>query len=187
MKFIIILLILFFGFESFAAPRKNEDNLTSDLAQARRKQIKDVDYEIHIVLKKGANEYSGRAVLRAELNDKKSPLSIDFKTKKISALKVNGISVTDFIQQKGFIEIPAKYLTSKIEVETDYIGEFSKDGDGFQRVEDPEDKAEYIYSDFEPYGAHTLIPCFDQPDLKARFNLSVEAPAGWLAIGNDLI
>ncbi len=187
MKFIIVLSIFLFGLEPFAAMRKNEDNLTSELAQARRKQIKNVDYDVHIVLKKGAIEYSGRTLLKIDLADKNSPLSIDFKTKKINSLTVNGNAVADFKTEKGFIEIGPKHLASKVEIAVDYVGEFSKEGDGFQRVEDPEDKAEYIYSDFEPYGTHTLLPCFDQPDLKARFKLTVEAPAGWTPIGNDLI
>jgi aminopeptidase N len=28
------------------------------------------------------------------------------------------------------------------------------------------------------------FPCFDQPDLKARFTLDLERPAGWSVIGN---
>ena len=187
MKLFIFSFALLFSLQSFSANRKSEDNLTFELAKSRRKQIKNVDYDVHIVLKKGANEYSGHTVLRAELNSKNSPLSIDFKTKKIGTVKVNGTQLTDFKTDKGFIEIPVKYLSSKVEVEIDYIGEFSKEGDGFQRVEDPEDKAEYIYTDFEPYGAHTLIPCFDQPDLKAKIKLTVEAPAGWTSIGNELV
>ena len=187
MKIFIVLFSVLFSLQSSAGARKSEDNLTSELAQVRRKQITNVDYDVHIVLKKGASDYSGQTVLKVDLADKNSPLSIDFKTKKINSLKVNGADVTDFKTDKGFIEIAPKYLAPKVEIAVDYVGEFSKEGDGFQRVEDPEDKSEYIYSDFEPYGAHTLIPCFDQPDLKARFKVTVEAPQGWLAIGNELI
>ena len=35
-----------------------------------------------------------------------------------------------------------------------------------------------------PGNAHTAFPCFDQPDLKARFVLSLDLPAGWTAQGN---
>ena len=49
---------------------------------------------------------------------------------------------------------------------------------------DPEDGEEYLYTNFEPYEAHRLFPCFDQPDIKATYELSVTAPAEWEIIAN---
>ena len=45
---------------------------------------------------------------------------------------------------------------------------------------DREDGAEYVYSLFVPSDASTVFPCFDQPDLKARFTLVARRcpPAG---------
>lgn len=187
MKILILLIVLCFSFQSFGAARKDEDNLTLEIAKARRRQIKDVSYLVQLKFAKGSNDYSATTTIKAELADKNSPLSIDFKTKKISSLKVNGVDIANYQTKKGFIEIPAKSLADKVDVEIAYVGEFSKEGDGIQRIVDLEDKSEYIYTDFEPFQAHTLIPCFDQPDLKARIKLVIEAPQGWAAIGNELI
>ena len=43
---------------------------------------------------------------------------------------------------------------------------------------------QYIYTNFQPYGAHRLVPCFDQPDLKARASFFITAPDDWMAAGN---
>jgi aminopeptidase N len=43
---------------------------------------------------------------------------------------------------------------------------------------------DFLYSLFVPARAHLTFPCFDQPDIKARFTLALTAPAGWAAISN---
>jgi aminopeptidase N len=43
---------------------------------------------------------------------------------------------------------------------------------------------DFLYSLFVPARAHLTFPCFDQPDVKARFTLALTAPAGWAAISN---
>src|SRR5436190_494106 len=57
-------------------------------------------------------------------------------------------------------------------------------GDGFHQFKDPEDGEEYLYTNFEPYEAHRLFPCFDQPDIKATYELTVTAPPEWEIIAN---
>lgn len=44
--------------------------------------------------------------------------------------------------------------------------------------------SEFLYTLLVPDRARTLFPCFDQPDLKAVFTLSLIAPAGWTVMGN---
>ena len=44
---------------------------------------------------------------------------------------------------------------------------------------------EYLYSLFVPSDASTVFPCFDQPDLKARFTLGVTAPERWKIVANS--
>ena len=59
-----------------------------------------------------------------------------------------------------------------------YENDYDTTGDGFHRFVDPEDGEEYVYTNFEPYEAHRLFPCFDQPDIKGRYTVTVTAPVG---------
>ncbi|MEQ1730496.1 MAG: M1 family aminopeptidase [Vicinamibacterales bacterium] len=44
-----------------------------------------------------------------------------------------------------------------------------------------------MYSLFVPARARTVFPCFDQPDLKAHFTLSLEIPSHWAAVSNTAV
>lgn len=46
---------------------------------------------------------------------------------------------------------------------------------------------EFMYTLLVPDRARTLFPCFDQPDLKAEFRLSLTVPAGWKAVSNTTV
>ena len=61
-------------------------------------------------------------------------------------------------------------------VRVEYVNDYDTTGDGFHRFVDPEDGQEYVYTNFEPYEAHRLYPCFDQPDIKATYRFTVTAP-----------
>ncbi len=80
--------------------------------------------------------------------------------------------------------LPAALLAPTTEVEVVYESEYDRGGDGFHHFVDPEDGAEYTYTNFEPFEAHRLFPCFDQPDLKGTYALTVRAPAEWAVIAN---
>lgn len=43
---------------------------------------------------------------------------------------------------------------------------------------------DYLYTLFVPANARSVFPCFDQPDLKATFRLSLRLPEGWTAISS---
>ena len=46
---------------------------------------------------------------------------------------------------------------------------------------------EFLYTLLVPDRARTLFPCFDQPDLKARYTLALSVPEGWTAVSNTYI
>ena len=50
---------------------------------------------------------------------------------------------------------------------------------------DPADNEVYLYSQGETAYIRKMYPCFDQPDLKATFQLTVTAPAHWEVISNS--
>ncbi len=45
-------------------------------------------------------------------------------------------------------------------------------------------RADLLYTLFVPAHAHRVFPCFDQPDLKARFTLALTHPPNWTSVSN---
>jgi len=43
---------------------------------------------------------------------------------------------------------------------------------------------DFLYTLFVPARAHFAWPCFDQPDLKARYSLTLGVPSGWQVVAN---
>jgi aminopeptidase N len=43
---------------------------------------------------------------------------------------------------------------------------------------------DFLYTLFVPARAHLTFPCFDQPDLKARYSLTLTVPADWQSVAN---
>jgi len=70
-------------------------------------------------------------------------------------------------------------------VEVEATMRYSRDGRGLHRFVDPTDGVVYLHSQFEPFHALQVFACADQPDLKTVFELSVDAPAGWVVVSNE--
>ncbi|MEQ1922635.1 MAG: M1 family aminopeptidase, partial [Pyrinomonadaceae bacterium] len=70
-------------------------------------------------------------------------------------------------------------------IKLDFTSPILTSGSAITRYVDKEDGAEYIYSLFVPSDASTAFPVFDQPDLKAKFQLNVSVPTKWKVISNS--
>ena len=62
---------------------------------------------------------------------------------------------------------------------------YMRTGEGLHRFVDPVDGSVYLYSQFEVADARRMYACFDQPDLKAPFGLTVIAPRDWQVVSNS--
>ncbi len=61
---------------------------------------------------------------------------------------------------------------------------YSSDGEGMHRHVDPADGLVYLYAMSFLDAGPRWFPCFDQPDLKAGYDLEVRCPAEWTVLGN---
>ncbi len=64
-------------------------------------------------------------------------------------------------------------------------GSYSRTGEGLHRHTDPADGRTYLYAQSFLDDAQRIFACFDQPDLKAVFRLTVTAPEGWTVLANE--
>lgn len=108
---------------------------------------------------------------------------IDIVAAQIHSAVLNGVSldVSAYDEATG-ITLPNLAVTNELEVTADCV--YSHTGEGLHRFVDPSDGAVYLYSQFETADAKRMFACFDQPDLKSTFAISVTAPTDWHVISN---
>ncbi|WP_329277664.1 aminopeptidase N [Streptomyces sp. NBC_00691] len=63
---------------------------------------------------------------------------------------------------------------------------YSRTGEGMHRFADPSDGESYVYTQLFMEDVQRVFAAFDQPDLKAVFELAVTAPEGWTVLANGI-
>ena len=135
------------------------------------------------VLKPGAATVPGEATLTFTLA-RASALLLDYREGTLRSVSVNGAALAPAIVN-GHIELPAEHLRAGGNtIALAFESPVAAAGKAFIRYRDRDDNTEYIYTLFVPMDASMAFPCFDQPDLKARFTLQVDAPPAWTVISN---
>jgi len=164
-----------------SATRAENAFLSQADAAARAARVSNVDYVLDFTLT-GKENFSATTTLTFDLKDNAGALTVDLDKATVKSLSVNGKSVTP--QYNGwFITLAAKDLAKgRNTVAVAYERPHSTNGEGLHRMVDPVDGRVYTYSHFEPAAAHQMFAVFDQPDLKATYQVNVSAPADWQVI-----
>ena len=108
---------------------------------------------------------------------------IDIAADTIRSATLNGheIDVSAYNESTG---IPLAGLAERNVVVVDADCRYSNTGEGLHRFVDPVDSEVYLYSQFETADAKRMFACFDQPDLKATFDIAVTTPSHWEVVSN---
>lgn len=62
---------------------------------------------------------------------------------------------------------------------------YNRTGEGLHKFVDPADNKDYLYTQFEPAMAMKVFACFDQPDMKATYDIAVTAPEHYTVVLNE--
>ncbi|MGI9648601.1 MAG: aminopeptidase N [Acidimicrobiia bacterium] len=156
------------------------DRLSQDEARLRARTVSAVGYVLHLDLEAGAKTYAGDCTVRFTRLGSEGTF-LDFTGSVVERFTVNGID-REPVWRDNRLQLAPEWLETDNEVRVRYVNNYDHSGEGFHQFFDPEDNAEYVYSQFEPFAAHRMFPCFDQPDLKATYEMAVTAPAEWEVI-----
>ncbi len=142
------------------------------LAEYRSQQVSEVEYALNFTIPKEIDSPIPATLhLKLDISNLDAPLYLDFKeaSDHLKSLKVNGAE-SDIVHQNEHLVIAVEQMEIGVnEIEIEFVmGELSLNRNN-----------EYLYTLLVPDRARTLFPCFDQPNIKAKYTLTITAPNDW--------
>lgn len=166
---------------AFACQPTENDKILSgidlELAKYRKANINTINYALDLrIPEESVQEIQGYEILTFNLLAVERDLQLDFNapTDHLKAIVVNARS-HEIDHRNEHIIIQKEFLQkgfNRIEINF-FVGEGSLNR-----------QKEYLYTLFVPDRARTAFPLFDQPNLKATYDLELNIPARWEAIAN---
>ncbi len=158
-----------------------KSNLSLEEARRRAALLRDVDYRITLDL---TSESALRAetVVRFRCAEPGAETFLDIAAAEVHAVELNGSRMPPEAWTGTRLRLPGLQAENEARI----VGSFpyNRTELGMHRFVDPADGNVYLHTHFEPFGAHRVFACFDQPDLKAPFAFTITVPAGWQVISN---
>ncbi|MDO5727800.1 MAG: aminopeptidase N, partial [Bowdeniella nasicola] len=159
--------------------------LTRTEAASRSAAISDLDYRIHVDLTNAASgDETFVSTTEAHFVTTTSTIFFDLVAKEVLAVEINGQGANAEVRPGRIVveDLPTNTAVTVRIVARCY---YSSTGEGLHRYRDPEDGRTYLYTQYEPMDAHRVYACFDQPDMKARWSFTIDAPATWTVLSNE--
>ncbi len=156
-------------------------NITRAEATERSSAIRVLSYEVDLDLHPDADTFRSTTTIQFEATV--ADTWLDLIAPQLVSVMLNDVSLST-AEFDGFrIQLSDLVDTNVVTVVAECA--YMNTGEGLHRFRDPEDGEVYLYSQFETADARRMYACFEQPDLKATFQLSVQAPSHWLVISNS--
>ena len=153
------------------------NGVSLELARHRAATISNLNYRLVFNIPEDQDaDIAAIVSIGFDLSDNSTPLQLDFREEpsKVEALAVNGHESTyEFWQEHIVIPVSALQVgRNTVDIQ------FTAGSTSLNR------NPEYLYTLFVPDRARTAFPLFDQPDLKATYELTLNIPAVWEAMAN---
>lgn len=177
----VVIILCFISCETIKTEMPDvETGISYKLAKYRKQHISNVLYELHFKIpEKKSEPIASRLELFFNLNSLEKSVLLDFNEdlSKLKSIKINGKKEAFSFRNEHIILSNKTQLVlgnNKVEIFFD-AGEKSLNRND-----------EFLYTLLVPDRASTLFPCFDQPDLKAKYNLRITAPKDWKVLAGAL-
>ncbi|WP_020529535.1 M1 family metallopeptidase [Flexithrix dorotheae] len=148
-----------------------------ELAKHRANTISNVKYTLHFKITDTlSSPISGSLNLEFELADSSKSLVLDFNVNPENLISIHqgNTEIQSKVNNGHILIMPGILKKGKNSLSIKFIaGE-----NALNRSE------EYLYTLFVPDRASTAFPCFDQPDIKGQYKLTLEIPKEWVAVAN---
>ncbi|WTP56876.1 aminopeptidase N [Streptomyces phaeochromogenes] len=160
--------------------------LTRDEAQTRAKLLDVHRYQIELDLTRGDEIFDSRTVIRFTTRADGDTF-VELKPAELRSVTLDGTLLDLDAHSLDENRLPLKDLTAgEHELRIDATMRYSRTGEGMHRFTDPTDGETYVYTQLFMEDVQRVFAAFDQPDLKAVFELTVTAPQGWTVLANGI-
>lgn len=159
--------------------------LTRAEAEQRARVLRVRGYAVDLDLTCGEEVFGSTSVVRFEVLEEGADTFVEVRPAELLRVELDGAALDGGELREG--RLPLRGLAAgehvlRVEARMPY----SRVGEGMHRFTDPEDGRVYVYTMCCMADAPMVFACFDQPDLKAVFEVSVTAPEGWTVLGNGV-
>ncbi|MGH3496465.1 MAG: aminopeptidase N [Nocardioidaceae bacterium] len=156
-------------------------SLTRDEARLRASLLSMQQYDLELDLDRGDRVF--RSLSRISFDASRSGHTFaDVRPERLLRATLDGheLAVDQLVDGRLPLELAAGSHELVLEADMAY----SNDGEGLHRSVDPADDRAYVYAMSFLDAAPRVFGCFDQPDLKAAYRITVKAPDDWTVLGN---
>ncbi|MFD9305306.1 aminopeptidase N [Streptomyces sp. NPDC060048] len=158
--------------------------LTRNEAQLRAKLLDVRHYEVALDLTTGDETFESSTVIRFAARTAGDTF-VELKPEELRSVELDGHPLDPAGLTDG--RLPLTGLTEgPHELRVEARMRYSRTGEGLHRFTDPADGETYVYTQMFMDDVQRVFPAFDQPDLKAVFEFTVTAPAGWTVLANGI-
>ena len=173
----VFILLIFIGCAPGGPVPDRSPGISWDLAQHRARTLSDIRYELTLSIPERTEDpVLGEMTIRFERTEDGGDLVIDFMPsgEHVTSVSVSGAPAMYEVKNEHIIVPGAALKTGANEVGISFTA-----GNSSLNRND-----EFLYTLFVPDRARFAIPCFDQPNLKARVSLTLKTPLSWKAVAN---
>jgi aminopeptidase N len=156
-------------------------SLTVGEAGVRSRSLRVRSYDVHLDLTRGDEHFYSRSIIEFDSLDHQDTF-VDVQSHELLHVHLNQRHLDTDRLRDGRLHLTDLEDRNVLVVEA--LMAYSHDGEGLHRAVDPEDKLAYVYGMSFLSAAPRIFACFDQPDLKAPYRISITAPDDWTVIGN---
>ncbi|MFE9993137.1 aminopeptidase N [Streptomyces avermitilis] len=161
--------------------------LTRDEAQTRASLLDVHHYAIALDLTVGDETFDSRTVITFTVrgDHEVADTFVELKPAELRSATLDGqpLDTATLVENR----LPLTGLTQgEHELRIDTAMGYSRTGEGMHRFTDPTDGETYAYTQLFMDDVQRVFAAFDQPDLKAIFELEIKAPEGWTVLANGV-
>ncbi|KAI5188446.1 hypothetical protein NECID01_0077 [Nematocida sp. AWRm77] len=166
--------------------------VTETISDRLPETFKPNEYALSLTLKESTSEFFGVVEITGEALADTEEVSLHAESMNIRSVSVLDPNNTEYkvgMEHIGpILKITGLSLSKgdRLYIKIEYDASLSNGLSGFYKSADRTEKeTKYIYStQFEAPHARTALPCWDEPEYKARFHVTITAPKKYVILSN---